>query len=69
MSGVDNNEIRCKHCNRLLAKGEAVYIELKCPRCGAYTILCAASANRAGRRASCVEEPWPQNADHTIRQS
>lgn len=52
MTGVHNKEIRCGHCNRLLAKGEALYLELKCPRCGAYTILRAASANLAGRRAS-----------------
>ncbi|WP_370809117.1 Com family DNA-binding transcriptional regulator [Bilophila wadsworthia] len=44
--------MRCGHCNRLLAKGEALYLELKCPRCGAYTILRAASARpepREGR--------------------
>lgn len=48
-------EIRCLHCNRLLAKGEASYLELKCPRCGAYIILRAASANSAGPRASRLE--------------
>lgn len=26
-------EIRCKHCNKLLAKGEIINIEIKCPRC------------------------------------
>ncbi|WP_308776968.1 Com family DNA-binding transcriptional regulator [uncultured Bilophila sp.] len=36
----------------LIAKGEAAYLELKCPRCGAYTVLRAASANPAGQRAS-----------------
>ncbi|WP_278594912.1 Com family DNA-binding transcriptional regulator [Bilophila wadsworthia] len=52
MTGAHNKEIRCGHCNRLLAKGEALYLELKCPRCGAYTILRAASARpepREGR--------------------
>ncbi|MFW5499575.1 MULTISPECIES: Com family DNA-binding transcriptional regulator [unclassified Maridesulfovibrio] len=27
-------EIRCGHCGRLLAKGHATDIEIKCPRCG-----------------------------------
>jgi phage FluMu protein Com len=36
-------EIRCTHCHRLLAKGEARYMEFKCPRCGAFIILRAAS--------------------------
>ena len=46
---MEIKEIRCPHCNRLLAKGEALYLELKCPRCGAYTILRATSAKSAGR--------------------
>ena len=49
---MEIKEIRCPHCNRLLAKGEALYLELKCPRCGAYTVLRAGSANPAGQRAS-----------------
>lgn len=32
-------EIRCRHCHKLLAKGHALELEIKCPRCGAYTIL------------------------------
>ncbi|WP_073020954.1 Com family DNA-binding transcriptional regulator [Halodesulfovibrio aestuarii] len=28
-------EIRCGNCNRLLAKGTATDLEIKCPRCGA----------------------------------
>lgn len=46
---MEIKEIRCPHCNRLLAKGEATHIEIKCPRCGAYTILRASSAKSAGR--------------------
>lgn len=30
-----NKEIRCGECGRLLAKGEAVRLSIKCPRCGA----------------------------------
>lgn len=38
----DNQDIRCGHCGRLLAKGYGV-IEIKCPRCGAYTLVRAES--------------------------
>ncbi|WP_417022694.1 Com family DNA-binding transcriptional regulator [Bilophila wadsworthia] len=57
---MEIKEIRCPHCNRLLAKGEATHIEIKCPRCGAYTILSAGSANFAGRRASSEAYHAPQ---------
>lgn len=30
------NEIRCAQCGKLLAKGRAVELSIKCPRCGAY---------------------------------
>jgi phage FluMu protein Com len=30
----DAPEIRCGQCDRLLAKGEAVNLAIKCPRCG-----------------------------------
>lgn len=65
-------EIRCRHCGKLLARGRAddAHIEFKCPRCGAYTILRATRPDHAGRGASPVEAPWPQNADdHIIRRS
>ena len=32
-------EIRCCHCGKLLARGQASVMEFKCPRCGAFTIL------------------------------
>ncbi|HGH3388603.1 TPA: Com family DNA-binding transcriptional regulator [Citrobacter freundii] len=25
--------VRCKHCNKLLARASFLYIEVKCPRC------------------------------------
>ena len=46
-------EIRCRHCGKLLAKGQASVMEFKCPRCGAFTIL------RAER--PCSESPDGQN--------
>lgn len=45
-------EIRCHNCGKLLAKGEILVIELKCPRCKAYNILRATSTRlepREGR--------------------
>lgn len=45
-------EIRCHKCGKLLAKGEALVLELKCPRCKAYNFLRAVSARpepREGR--------------------
>ena len=30
----EKKEIRCGHCNRLLGKGTARDLEIKCPRCG-----------------------------------
>lgn len=30
-----DKEIRCEMCRRLLAKGEALCLAIKCPRCGA----------------------------------
>ncbi|WP_442890426.1 Com family DNA-binding transcriptional regulator [Arsenophonus sp. PmNCSU2021_1] len=29
-------EIRCCGCHRLLAKANAIYIQIKCPRCKAF---------------------------------
>lgn len=30
----DRKEIRCGYCNRLLGKGTALDMTIKCPRCG-----------------------------------
>ena len=32
---LKDQEIRCGRCGRLLAKGEALRLAIKCPRCGA----------------------------------
>lgn len=42
-------EIRCHNCGKLLAKGEILVIELKCPRCKAYNILRAMSTRQESR--------------------
>jgi len=44
-------EIRCGNCNRLLAKGEALNLSIKCPKCGTLNHVRAASPKREGRRA------------------
>lgn len=52
-------EIRCHKCGKLLAKGEILVIELKCPRCKAYNFLRAVSASlepREGHKRDCVSD-------------
>ncbi|ADP86180.1 Com family DNA-binding transcriptional regulator [Nitratidesulfovibrio vulgaris] len=43
-----NRELRCGVCHRLLAKGEAIELAIKCPRCGAMNHLRAMSPSPAG---------------------
>ena len=66
---MEIKEIRCPHCNRLLAKGEATHIEIKCPRCGAYTILRASSAKSAGREPLFEVSHAPQAVSPATPQS
>ena len=44
-------EIRCGNCNRLLAKGYALALTIKCPRCGCMNHVRATSPDREGNRA------------------
>ena len=39
----DMESIRCGTCNRLLARGRVVVLEIKCPRCGTINYLRAQS--------------------------
>ena len=57
-------EIRCGKCNRLLAKGEALDLAIKCPRCGAINHVRAVSLNREGSRAPGKEPSHDQSQDH-----
>lgn len=43
---MNNRDIRCRHCGKLLCRGEVVELEIRCPRCHADNILRAASPNR-----------------------
>jgi len=47
-----DKEIRCGNCNRLLAKGDALALTIKCPRCGQFNFVRATSPNAEGLRAS-----------------
>lgn len=33
------DDVRCPHCRKLLARGTALEMEFKCPRCGTYFVL------------------------------
>lgn len=47
----DAEEVRCGNCNRLLAKGIALALTIKCPRCGAFNTVRAPSPVRESHRA------------------
>ncbi|WP_460032470.1 Com family DNA-binding transcriptional regulator [Megalodesulfovibrio paquesii] len=50
-SSRDMDQIRCGQCNKLLAKGEALNLAIKCPRCGAMNHVRAASPRQEAREA------------------
>ncbi|NDY57331.1 Com family DNA-binding transcriptional regulator [Desulfovibrio sulfodismutans] len=54
-------EIRCGECGRLLGKGEAIRLSIKCPRCGTVNHVRAASPGTEGHGASKEEHPWPRS--------
>ncbi len=49
-------DIRCGICNKLLAKGEAVELAIKCPRCGTVHLLRAVSPGLEPREAPSGEK-------------
>ncbi len=52
VKGTMEKEIRCGNCNRLLARGYALALTIKCPRCGQYNHVRAKSPSAEGPRAS-----------------
>jgi phage FluMu protein Com len=56
-------EFRCTQCNKLLARGEALALDIKCPRCGA--------VNRLRTRSPYHEsqEPQERRRDNGKRQA
>ncbi|MHC1788651.1 Com family DNA-binding transcriptional regulator [Solidesulfovibrio sp.] len=48
-------EIRCGECNKLLAKGEALSLSIKCPRCGTMNLLRASSPGPEPKEAPSGE--------------
>lgn len=61
MKEHDNRrEVRCGHCRRLLAKGEALDLTIKCPRCGTLNHVRGMSPDAEGPRASDRSGPCTQ---------
>lgn len=48
-------EIRCAHCGKLLAKGTALDLTIKCPRCRAYNTLRSPRSANAERHERLKE--------------
>ncbi|ECB6525775.1 Com family DNA-binding transcriptional regulator [Salmonella enterica] len=38
------HNVRCRHCNKLLARASFYFIEVKCPRCKTLNIITSPSA-------------------------
>lgn len=51
-----NDEIRCGHCNKMLAKGIALDLSIKCPRCGTINhimrVMCPGSESPDGQKGA-----------------
>jgi phage FluMu protein Com len=45
MQEKDTPQIRCGNCNKLLGKGTALDLEIKCPRCGCINHVRVKSSN------------------------
>ncbi|MFV0420634.1 Com family DNA-binding transcriptional regulator [Oleidesulfovibrio sp.] len=61
MATIMKKEIRCGHCNRLLAKGEARELEIKCRRCGTMNYVRTVCLDREAPEAhseKSVETTW-----------
>ncbi|HIW01566.1 MAG TPA: Com family DNA-binding transcriptional regulator [Candidatus Desulfovibrio intestinipullorum] len=41
----ENFDVRCPRCNKLLARGKAIFMSFKCPRCGTFYELRTTSPN------------------------
>ena len=52
----ETHEIRCGICNKLLGKGIALDMEIKCPRCKAINHVRAQSPSNAGVTRSEPQE-------------
>lgn len=58
---MQNRDIRCGNCSKLLAKGSFIQLEIKCTRCGVFNHLNATSILPAGLRASRPENARDQS--------
>ncbi|EDZ8079203.1 Com family DNA-binding transcriptional regulator [Salmonella enterica] len=60
------HNVRCRHCNKLLARASFDFIEVKCPRCKTLNIITSPSAVEHptySRSHACGE----QTATHSTR--
>ncbi|EDV6950766.1 Com family DNA-binding transcriptional regulator [Salmonella enterica subsp. enterica serovar Gaminara] len=60
------HNVRCRHCNKLLARASFDFIEVKCPRCKTLNIITSSSAIEHPtyiRNRTCGE----QTATHSTR--
>ncbi|ECG3785608.1 Com family DNA-binding transcriptional regulator [Salmonella enterica subsp. enterica serovar Florida] len=60
------HNVRCRHCNKLLARASFDFIEVKCPRCKTLNIITSSSAIEHPtytRNHTCGE----QTATHSTR--
>ncbi|EFR0954497.1 Com family DNA-binding transcriptional regulator [Salmonella enterica] len=60
------HNVRCRHCNKLLARARFDFIEVKCPRCKTLNIITSSSAIEHPtytRNHACGE----QTATHSTR--
>ncbi|EFB0319266.1 Com family DNA-binding transcriptional regulator [Salmonella enterica] len=60
------HNVRCRHCNKLLARASFDFIEVKCPRCKTLNIITSPSAIEHptyARDHTCGE----QTAAHSTR--
>ncbi|EEG7362759.1 Com family DNA-binding transcriptional regulator [Salmonella enterica subsp. enterica serovar Muenchen] len=60
------HNVRCRHCNKLLARASFDFIEVKCPRCKTLNIITSPSAIEhptCTRNRTCGE----QTTTHSTR--
>lgn len=59
---MQKSDIRCSGCKKLLARGQVIQLQIKCPRCKALNNLSAPSAFKECLRASNL-----QGAQHATK--
>ncbi|WP_209570746.1 Com family DNA-binding transcriptional regulator [Herbaspirillum sp. 1130] len=64
-------EIRCANCNKKLATGEYIHLNIKCPRCGAFNHLSTTRAeyerHGASSRKDLLDDLTARSQSHSTR--